>query len=428
MPRTSTKTTNRRPRLPMGFKEHTSRTGSVSYEYRFTVDGQRYSTYGRTVKECQTKADDKRLELATGSERRANPTLDQFRETWTETRTGSTKESTLRTQYYQYVACADVVLRNGRRLGDMKLRDITTQDVRDVQRALSDPDRATFRAGLVDGKRRQAPRRPRTTNATNGAIAHLSHVFDAAMKEHYITENPCSNVKDLRRTEKPARETIHRALTEKEQAAFFEAAKDSYYYDVMRFMVATGCRIGEAGALIPGDIRNGKIYIERTIIRNEIGGYEIGTSTKTDHGRRVIDLNDTITEILAHQYQITAELTGQNVRGVMDFRAPATPAEYAARAIFKSPEQKILRNEAVDREIARICDRIGMERFTAHALRATFATRFLELNPDTPNMVRTLQDILGHSDYRMTMNLYSHSMEDTKRGAMENMNKMNIAI
>lgn len=411
-----------RKQLPVGFKEHRRADGSIRLEYRFTVDTQRISVYGYTVNECREKELAKRQELADGMERRTNPTLDQFRDTWSETRTGSTKESTLRTQYYQYVACADVVIKTtNKRLGDMKIREITSQDIREVQNALRDPEHATFRAGNVAGKRRTAPHKPRTTNGTNDAMAHLSHVFDAARDEDIITKNPCRLVKDLRRTEKPARETIHRALSIEEQKAFFEAAKDSYYYDVFRFLLATGCRVGEAGALTPYDIRDGKIHIERTITRNGIGGYEIGASTKTGHGKRVIPMNDLIREIILHQQKLTEELTGRN-GNVRDFKAPTASADIADRAIFKSPEQKILRNEAVDREIERICKRIGIPKFTAHCLRATFATRFIE---QQPTEVRTLQEILGHADYGITMNLYGHVMDNTKENAM---NTLTIAI
>lgn len=68
-----------------------------------------------------------------------------------------------------------------------------------------------------------------------------------------------------------------------------------------------------------------------------------------------------------------------------------------------------------NREINRICKRTGIEKFTMHALRATFATRAIEQGID----VRTLQELLGHADYGLTMNLYGHVVDDTKQAAME---------
>ena len=58
--------------------------------------------------------------------------------------------------------------------------------------------------------------------------------------------------------------------------------------------------------------------------------------------------------------------------------------------------------------------------FTFHSLRHTFATRAIEngMNP------QTLKAILGHSSLSMTMDLYSHVMEDTKAQEMEKMRNM----
>ena len=56
-----------------------------------------------------------------------------------------------------------------------------------------------------------------------------------------------------------------------------------------------------------------------------------------------------------------------------------------------------------------------------HAFRDTFATRAIESGIDP----KTLQEILGHSDISMTLNLYAHVMDDTKHEAMQ---KIIIAI
>ena len=55
------------------------------------------------------------------------------------------------------------------------------------------------------------------------------------------------------------------------------------------------------------------------------------------------------------------------------------------------------------REINRICKRTGIEKFTMHALRATFATRCIEQGIDA----RTFQELLGNADFGLTMNLLS---------------------
>ena len=68
----------------------------------------------------------------------------------------------------------------------------------------------------------------------------------------------------------------------------------------------------------------------------------------------------------------------------------------------------------VKKDIDQLCLAAGIERFSAHAFRDTFATRAVE----SGMQAKTLQEILGHADIGITMNLYAHVMEDTKRSQM----------
>ena len=95
--------------------------------------------------------------------------------------------------------------------------------------------------------------------------------------------------------------------------------------------------------------------------------------------------------------------------------------ESCIETIFKAVARGVLLPFPVDRDIDRICHRIGIERFTFHAFRATFATRCIEQGVE----VRTLQELLGHADFGLTMNLYGHVLDDTKTKAM---NKIRIAL
>ena len=216
-------------------------------------------------------------------------------------------------------------------------------------------------------------------------------MFLDAVRERRLEYNPCSPVKPLKRTEKPARETVHRALTIEEQKSFFacERCKNSFYYDAFKFMCLTGMRAGEVGALYVSDIYDDKIHVNRTITKTESGGYRVGDDPKTWHGKRTIPLNDSIREVIAHQMQINKMLDGDKV------------TEINAR-IFKAPQRGLLMATPADREITRICKLLNLEKFTCHAFRATFATRCIEQGMQP----RTLQELLGHSDFGITMNLY----------------------
>ena len=131
-------------------------------------------------------------------------------------------------------------------------------------------------------------------------------------------------------------------------------------------------RIGEIGALYQSDIYYDTIHIVRTITKTETGGYQIGEDTKTKHGKRTIPMNDQIREVIDHQKHINKKLDGDKVVAMNEL-------------IFKAPERGLLMSTPVDREIKGICERTGIEKFTAHAFRATFATRCIEQGVDVRN-------------------------------------------
>lgn len=359
------------------------------YKKTFTFEGKPYCEYGKTVREAEQKMAERLALLAQGVEKHKNPTLNVYYERFTEIRRKSVRESTIRCQACQFRNCADTVVNdNGKTLGEMRIRDIKKRDIQNVQLALAQTDR--------------------TTETVNNCLSHLLHVFNSAVDDETIDKNPCKGVKPLQRVEKPARETIHRALTLEETRLFFEEASNSYYYPLFCLMIQTGMRIGECGGLFYSDIdeKEGFIHVRRTVTRNEDGGYEIGNGAKTFSGIRDIPLNESIRKALNKQRLQNAQFYGKKLYSTL----------------FRSPEGEILREYPVNREIKRICKRVGIEKFTCHAFRATFSTRFIETQPEN---YKTLSEILGHKDTRITLNLYTHVMQESKVTAME---KMQISV
>ncbi|WP_022764033.1 tyrosine-type recombinase/integrase [Butyrivibrio sp. XPD2006] len=352
----------------------------------FMFNGKRIFVRARDREELEKKVYEKKLELAENKENHDNPTIEKFFERWMENRRGSVTQATLRSQQCHYNTISMIQV-NGKAFKDYRLSEVKAEDIRTIQRALAE--------------------RKIRSQTINDKISFLSHIFHDALREQYISYNPCSPVRPLKKTEVAARETIHRALTPDETRLFFENAQNSFYYNVFRMAIQTGMRIGEIGALKNSDIYDGAIHIQRTITRKEDGSYCIGTETKTWHGKRTIPLNSAISEIIENQRKVNHILDG-NISGFDDL-------------IFKAPERGLLMATPADREIGRICKRTGIEKFTAHAFRDTFATRCIEQGVEP----RTLQELLGHSDFGLTMNLYGHVIDDTKEKAM---NKLNIAL
>ena len=353
-----------------------------NYKKSFSVDGKRYYIYGKNPKELFEKEIAKRNEIEQRFEQRNNPTFSQYYERWTDARRGTIKENTIRGQLGVYGVISSVYIPSASRtFGELKIKEITIDDLRVVSSDLL---------------------KSRKARTVNDYMAHINHCMRDALKERVIDYNPCILLKNLKDTDEAARDTCHRALSLEEQKAFFECdrCKSSYYYNVLRFAICTGMRSGEIGALRYSDIRQGMIHVERTITRTESGSHVIGEDAKTKAGRRVIPVTPQIESILEEQSKLNANMDGRLVT--------------MNELVFRAYERGLLTASIIDRDIRRICKKCKVTPFSMHALRATFATRAIEsgMNP------KTLQEILGHSNFNITMSLYGHCLENTKQKEM----------
>lgn len=353
----------------------------------FVINGKRYSVYGKTVKECREKEARKRQEIEAGIYKAGkNQTMREYSDKWLENKRGTVKETTLRSNKVLLNMIMQAAIdKAGTPFGGLKLGTVEVQNVRDLQGALNSQN---------------------STRTTNDCISLVRSIFKAAIVEQLITFNPAAGVRSLKRTEDAARDTIHRALTKSETAAFMAqaAADHSLYCNLYTFLLNTGCRIGEAAALTAKDISKGQARISRTITRTENGGYRIGDETKTAAGRRTIPLTDEAQRAITDQRRINTMLHGE----VIELNKP----------IFRPIRGAVLKSSCVNEDIARICKKIGIERFTVHAFRDTFATRCVESGMQP----KTLQEIMGHTDISMTMGLYAHVMDETKKEQLKAVN------
>ena len=351
----------------------------------FTYNGKRVYIYGRNAAELTQKEMEKRQELENGTINRLNPTLNSYYEYFTTIRTNKVKGATVRAQEIQYKNIANVEITPGVLFGEMRINDIKRKDIEFVRMEL-----------LKQGK---------TPENLNICFSHLNHVFNAALNDETIIKNPCKALEKLSRNTKPINETKHRALNQDETRKFFETATErkSFYLQAFKMMLFTGIRVGELAALKISDIdtKNGYLHINKTLTRDTCGAYMIGETPKTEKGKRDIPLNDDIMAIVTEQ-----EKNNQMFFGIPVINTP----------IFKSSENGLLKEYTINREIKRICKAANIEEFTCHAFRNTFATRFIEQRPQD---YKILSEILGHSDIKITLNIYTHVMAENKINAMQ---------
>ena len=90
--------------------------------------------------------------------------------------------------------------------------------------------------------------------------------------------------------------------------------------------------------------------------------------------------------------------------------------------VIANESVKIIEPRLMQIKFKRMTEECGLENVTFHTLRHTFATRCVECGFD----IKSLSEILGHSDVKTTLNKYVHSSMELKQA---NMNKLNqIAI
>lgn len=356
----------------------------------FTLNGKRYYVYGKNRAELAQKEQEKRNEIEQVYINNCNPTLLYYYENWKERKRNTVIESTLRGYEIKMITLQRYIIpKLSMSLPDMLVKKISINEIIQVQQML-----------ISDGKH---------SNTVNGTIKFVKRLLEDCRKERIIEYNPCDLWVPIKRTEEQVRNTSHRALSKEEQKYFFEhkLTKINAYYNVYRMALLTGMRVGEIVSLKYSDIKGGLIYVQRTMTKTEKGAYIVGKDTKTKSSRRTIPVTDQIKKVIQDQKQNNIAL-GFPPTSIDDY-------------IFLNTYGRITQPCNVWCSLRKLCRNIGMEDFSMHSFRATFATRCIE----NGMQMKTLQEILGHKNFNLTMSLYGHVLEDTKT---EEMNKIKFVI
>ncbi len=180
-----------------------------------------------------------------------------------------------------------------------------------------------------------------------------------------------------------------RALDREEVAAMLKAAEKERLYPLIYTALTTGLRLGELLALTWGDIDldAGQLHVKRT--RRRTGTV---APPKTDAGRRSVPLPEPTREVLrSHRETQAAE------------RAEACAWEQVD-LVFTTQEGRPLLHRFVQRVWYRVLDKAEVDRCGFHHLRKTYTTMLAE-NGVPP---RAAQQLLGHSNVRVTLEAYTH--------------------
>lgn len=184
-----------------------------------------------------------------------------------------------------------------------------------------------------------------------------------------------------------------RVLSKSEQKVLTDyliSDNEIYKFGVL-LTLYTGIRIGELCALTWDDITDDYILINKTMYRtkgqNNKTEIKIGTPKTTSSNRRI--------------------------------PLPQCLSPYIKRYrkegyVLSTEKQQFCEPRLMQLKFAKMIDESGIEKANFHALRHTFATRCIEAGVD----VKTLSEMLGHSDIKTTLNKYVHSSFELKQQSM----------
>lgn len=228
------------------------------------------------------------------------------------------------------------------------------------------------------------------TSTLRSVRATFSTVLESAVKRGFLEKNFAHGIR-IRETDSKKEPRFYSL----EQVRLLLGVLAEPCASVVSIAVLTGLRIGEILALRWKriDLRGATLEVAESY--NSSTG-EFGTP-KTKKSHRVIPISAALVRVLeCHRARMN----------------PRNPEEL----VFQTPKGTPLNDKNLyNRELAPACDRIGQPRVSWHSFRHTHAT-LLHANGAS---LKTAQDLLGHEDPETTLKVYTHSVSDSQRNAVE---------
>jgi integrase len=355
-------------------------SGSISgpgsdgrYEVRVSlgsVDGKRRRVNARADSMSEARAKLAELQARYGKTRGmgATPKLADYVQGWTTRRARSLEAKTIRNYRYG-LALLDPAL------GHVRLDALTHEQI----------------ATAIDGLRRDGKGEPACRVAYDALRAALNW---AVKRDRILTASPIASV------DRPKETRSIDFLTREEAKKFLEAVADDRYRAVFHLAISTGMRLGEIAGLHwrEVDLENGTLLISRALKESRDFG-----KPKSKTSQRTIDMSPSIVaELREHKHRWRRLARTTDLVFATNAGTPLRASNFERRSFFPALE------------------RAGIRRVRFHDLRHTCATLLLGagVNP------KVVQELLGHSSVRVTLDMYGHTSPGMGKAAAAQMGEM----
>ena len=248
----------------------------------------------------------------------------------------------------------------------------------------------------------------------------LHPTFQMAVRDNIIRTNPSDGALGHLKKKQGKNKGIRHALTVEQQRAFVKYLEENidfyHWMPFMKFLLGTGCRIGEAIGMRWEDVdfEKGTISVNHSLVYysrqyKEHAMCSFGISLpKTEAGIRVIPMMNSVREALL------MELEDQKEYGFNE-----TVIDGMNGFIFMNRFGNVHNPQAVNRAIKRIYESYNAQElvnasrekreplllphFSCHHLRHTFCSRLCENETN----LKVIQSVMGHANIETTMDIYA---------------------
>ncbi|WP_252650561.1 tyrosine-type recombinase/integrase [Bacillus pacificus] len=238
--------------------------------------------------------------------------------------------------------------------------------------------------------------------------AYASKIVDFAIKRNYTKSNPFTLIELPKKRVQNAQQKSENFYTKDELIEFLSRLEkeDNYKaFTFFRLLSYTGMRKGEALALTWKDIDfdNQELSITKAIARGKDNKLYI-KSTKTGTSRTIKIDEETL-----------SILDTWRKKQQKDYLILGFNTNNPDQLIFSNTSNEYLQPTKTRQWILQIQEKYILKKVTTHGLRHTHCSLLFEAGVS----IKEVQDRLGHSDVKTTMDIYAHVSEKAKAEAIQ---------